>query len=92
MNKISLILQDGTTYEGFSFGSQKDVIGEVVFNTSMTGYQEIYTDPSYFGQIIINTSSHIGNYGTIDNEPLFTLPTKIISNTAAPKALLLPDV
>ncbi|MQG42966.1 MAG: carbamoyl phosphate synthase small subunit, partial [SAR202 cluster bacterium] len=41
MNKISLILQDGTTYEGFSFGSKKDVIGEVVFNTSMTGYQEM---------------------------------------------------
>ena len=55
MNKISLILQDGTTYEGFSFGSQKEVIGEVVFNTSMTGYQEMLTDPSYRGQILIPT-------------------------------------
>ena len=63
MNKISLILQDGTTYQGFSFGSQKDVIGEVVFNTSMTGYQEMLTDPSYRGQILIPTYPMIGNYG-----------------------------
>ena len=60
MNKISLILQDGTTYEGFSFGSQKEVIGEVVFNTSMTGYQEMLTDPSYRGQILIPTYPMIG--------------------------------
>ncbi len=63
MKKISLILQDGATYEGFSFGSQKDVIGEVVFNTSMTGYQEMLTDPSYRGQILIPTYPMIGNYG-----------------------------
>ena len=42
--------------------------GEICFNTGMTGYQEIYTDPSYYGQIIVNTNAHIGNYGTVDEE------------------------
>jgi carbamoyl-phosphate synthase small subunit len=63
MKKTHLVLQDGTFYEGFSFGYQKNVIGEVVFNTSMTGYQEMLTDPSYRGQILIPTYPMIGNYG-----------------------------
>ena len=58
-----LILEDGTVYEGESFGSTETSIGEVVFNTSLTGYQEISTDPSYRFQIVVMTYPHIGNYG-----------------------------
>ena len=58
-----LVLEDGTVYRGYSFGSRKTVVGEAVFNTSMTGYQEILTDPSYYQQIVAMTSSQIGNYG-----------------------------
>jgi carbamoyl-phosphate synthase small subunit len=58
-----LVLQDGTLYEGYSFGSETDCYGEVVFNTSMIGYQEILTDPSYAGQIVLPTYPLIGNYG-----------------------------
>ena len=63
-----LVLEDGTVFRGKSLGKIGIATGEICFNTGMTGYQEIYTDPSYFGQIIINTSSHIGNYGTINSE------------------------
>jgi carbamoyl-phosphate synthase small subunit len=65
-----LILDDGTYFTGRSFGSKKTSIGEICFNTSMTGYQEIITDPSYAGQIISFTFPHIGNIGTnnFDNE------------------------
>jgi carbamoyl-phosphate synthase small subunit len=59
-----LVLADGSTYEGFSFGAETDAIGEAVFNTSMAGYQEMLTDPSYAGQILIPTYPLIGNYGT----------------------------
>lgn len=58
-----LALQDGTVYAGFSLGATGEVTGEVVFNTSMTGYQEILTDPSYCGQIVTMTYPEIGNYG-----------------------------
>ncbi len=58
-----LILEDGTVYEGASFGATANTIGEVVFNTSMAGYQEIATDPSYRFQIVVMTYPHIGNYG-----------------------------
>ena len=58
-----LILEDGTVYEGETFGSAETSIGEVVFNTSLTGYQEISTDPSYRFQIVVMTYPHIGNYG-----------------------------
>ncbi len=65
-----LILDDGTYFKGRSFGSKRTSIGEICFNTSMTGYQEIITDPSYAGQIISFTFPHIGNIGTnnFDNE------------------------
>jgi carbamoyl-phosphate synthase small subunit len=63
MNPARLILEDGTVYDGESFGSPTDAIGEVVFNTSQTGYQEIATDPSYRFQIVVMTTPHIGNYG-----------------------------
>jgi carbamoyl-phosphate synthase small subunit len=66
MNSTSpalLVLVDGTTYAGYSFGAPGERIGEVVFNTSITGYQEILTDPSYKGQIVVMTATMIGNYG-----------------------------
>jgi carbamoyl-phosphate synthase small subunit len=61
--KASLILEDGTTFNGFSFGGESPVSGEVVFNTAMTGYPESLTDPSYRGQILVLTFPLIGNYG-----------------------------
>ena len=63
MPPAQLILEDGTVYTGESFGSPATSIGEVVFNTSLTGYQEIATDPSYRFQIVVMTYPHIGNYG-----------------------------
>lgn len=62
-DKALLLLEDGTLLEGKSIGKKGTSGGEICFNTGMTGYQEVYTDPSYFGQIMINTNSHIGNYG-----------------------------
>ncbi|MEG0687758.1 MAG: carbamoyl phosphate synthase small subunit [Hungatella sp.] len=61
--KAFLILEDGTTFEGTSIGSTKEVISEIVFNTSMTGYLEVLTDPSYAGQAVVMTYPLIGNYG-----------------------------
>lgn len=66
--KATLLLEDGTLFEGYSIGKKGTSGGEICFNTGMTGYQEIYTDPSYYGQIIVNTTSHIGNYGAEDME------------------------
>ncbi|TKS60536.1 MAG: carbamoyl phosphate synthase small subunit [Nitrospira sp.] len=64
MKKALLALADGTLFEGRALGYEGETVGEVVFNTAMTGYQEVLTDPSYKGQIITMTSPHIGNYGT----------------------------
>jgi carbamoyl-phosphate synthase small subunit len=66
--KAYLLLADGLLIEGKAIGKRGTSGGEICFNTGMTGYQEIYTDPSYFGQIIVNTTAHIGNYGTVDEE------------------------
>ena len=66
--KATLLLEDGTQYEGQAFGSEGTSFGELVFNTSMTGYQEILTDPSYAGQIITMTYPEIGNYGINDDD------------------------
>ncbi|MBI4843677.1 MAG: glutamine-hydrolyzing carbamoyl-phosphate synthase small subunit [Nitrospirae bacterium] len=63
-NKAFLVLADGTVFEGNAFGALGEAFGEVVFNTSMTGYQEILTDPSYKGQLVAMTYTQIGNYGT----------------------------
>jgi len=63
-----LVLADGSIYEGYAFGAETDAIGEAVFNTSMTGYQEVLTDPSYAGQIVVPTYPLIGNYGTNDED------------------------
>lgn len=61
--KAKLILENGTVFEGKAFGYTKETVGEVVFNTGMTGYQEVLTDPSYYGQIVTMTYPLIGNYG-----------------------------
>ena len=61
--KAILVLEDGSVYEGYTFGGEADAYGEVVFNTSMAGYQEMLTDPSYAGQIVVPTYPLIGNYG-----------------------------
>ncbi|TRX72269.1 glutamine-hydrolyzing carbamoyl-phosphate synthase small subunit [Carboxylicivirga sp. M1479] len=63
IKKIKLVLEDGTVFEGKSFGYHQSVAGEVVFNTAMTGYPESLTDPSYEGQILVSTYPLIGNYG-----------------------------
>ena len=63
MKKALLALADGTVFEGRPLGLEGETVGEVVFNTAMTGYQEVLTDPSYKGQIITMTCPHIGNYG-----------------------------
>src|SRR4030043_364059 len=65
MNKQALlVLEDGSAYEGFAFGAETTTCGEVVFDTAMAGYQEMLTDPSYAGQIVLPTYPLIGNYGT----------------------------
>ena len=63
-----ILLSDGTIFHGKSIGIAGTTFGEVCFNTGMTGYQEIFTDPSYFGQIMVTTNPHIGNYGVNENE------------------------
>ena len=59
-----LLLADGTVFEGKAAGKVGTTIGEICFNTGMTGYQEVFTDPSYYGQLLVTTNAHIGNYGT----------------------------
>ena len=66
--KATLALENGIWYEGESAGAQGETGGEVVFNTSMTGYQEVLTDPSYAGQIVTMTCPEIGNYGVSDED------------------------
>ncbi len=66
--KAYLLLEDGFKMEGTAIGKIGTSGGEICFNTGMTGYQEVYTDPSYYGQVVINTNAHIGNYGTVDQE------------------------
>jgi carbamoyl-phosphate synthase small subunit len=64
-----LVLEDGTVFRGSSFGARGDAFGEVVFNTGMSGYQEVLTDPSYARQIVVMTHPHVGNYGTNADDP-----------------------
>ena len=63
-----LLLKDGTIFHGKSIGISGTTFGEIAFNTGTTGYQEIFTDPSYFGQIMVTTNAHIGNYGVSAKE------------------------
>ncbi|MAX80853.1 MAG: carbamoyl phosphate synthase small subunit [Crocinitomicaceae bacterium] len=65
-NEAVLLLQDGTAFHGKAVGKIGTTTGEIAFNTGMTGYQEIFTDPSYLGQILVMTPSHIGNYGACE--------------------------
>ena len=66
--KAILVLEDGRTFRGRAFGAEGETFGEMVFNTSMTGYQEILTDPSYAGQLVCMTYPHIGNYGVNEED------------------------
>jgi carbamoyl-phosphate synthase small subunit len=68
LNPAVLALEDGTVFEGQSFGAPVERTGEVVFNTAITGYQEVFTDPSYCGQIVVLTNPQIGNYGANEND------------------------
>jgi len=63
-----LLLADGTIFEGTSIGKEGTAFGEICYNTGVTGYQEVFTDPSYFGQIMLTTNAHIGNYGINNDE------------------------
>lgn len=74
--KAILLLEDGTIFEGKSIGIQGSAFGEICFNTGMTGYQEIFTDPSYYGQMMLTTNAHIGNYG-VNNEEIESDSIKI---------------
>ena len=69
MSKALLALEDGTVFEGRGVGVSGECSGEVVFNTAITGYQEIFTDPSYCGQIVVLTNPQIGNYGANASDP-----------------------
>lgn len=66
--KALLLLADGTVFEGRSIGAKGITVGEICFNTGMTGYQEIFTDPSYSGQLMVMATPHVGNYGVKDGE------------------------
>src|SRR5437879_117298 len=69
-----LALEDGRVFRGKGYGAKGECYGEVVFNTSITGYQEIFTDPSYSGQIVVLTNPEIGNYGTNQEDSEATRP------------------
>ena len=92
MKKATLILEDGSRFEGESFGCEKPVMGEVVFNTAMTGYPESLTDPSYAGQLMVLTYPLVGNYGV---PPFSTeengLPTYMESGRIHAEALIVSD-
>ncbi len=91
--KSTLILEDGSTFEGYAFGAARGVSGEIVFNTAMTGYPESLTDPSYSGQILVITYPLVGNYGvppkTIDEK--LGLPRFFESDRIHIKALVVSD-
>ena len=92
-----LLLEDGTVFNGIAIGKIGTTGGEIAFNTGMTGYQEVFTDPSYLGQLLIMTTAHIGNYGVhpqeieSDSIKIAGLITKKFSNgfsrTAAEESL-----
>jgi carbamoyl-phosphate synthase small subunit len=93
LTKAVLVLEDGTRYEGRAYGALGRTLGEVVFATGMTGYQETLTDPSYAGQIVVMTAPHIGNTGVNDEDPessriwvsgyVVRDPSRIVSNYRA---------
>lgn len=69
MTEALLALEDGTSFRGQAFGAAGESVGEIVFNTGMSGYQEVLTDPSYSGQIVVMTVPHVGNYGVNGDDP-----------------------
>ena len=93
MTAAYLVLEDGTRYTGRSYGAEGRTLGEVVFATGMTGYQETLTDPSYAGQIVVMTAPHIGNTGVNDEDPessriwvsgyVVRDPSRVVSNYRA---------
>ncbi len=86
-----LILEDGSIYYGFSFGAEKSLSGEVVFNTGMVGYPESFTDPSYKGQILVLTYPLIGNYGIPGNEKEYNLLKNFESDKIHIRGLIISD-
>ena len=76
LKKAIILLADGTIFHGKAVGKEGSAFGEVCFNTGMTGYQEIFTDPSYYGQLMVTTNAHIGNYG-VNNEEVESDSIKI---------------
>ncbi len=92
-----LVLEDGTRYDGWAYGARGRTLGEVVFATGMTGYQETLTDPSYAGQIVVQTAPHIGNTGVNDEDPesrriwvagyVVRDPSRVVSNHRANASL-----
>lgn len=91
MRTAKIILEDGTTFEGKSFASERSVAGEVVFNTAMTGYPESLTDPSYRGQILVLTYPLIGNYGAPGNDMEHGLPKYYESDSIHTSGLIVSD-
>lgn len=97
MKTAKLVLEDGRIFEGDAYGSEGQALGEIVFSTGMTGYQETLTDPSYAGQIVVQTAPHIGNTGvnTRDQESnriwvsgyVVKEPSRVVSNFRAEKSL-----
>ena len=85
--KAFIALDDGAVFHGVAFGAAKDALGEVVFNTGMSGYQEILTDPSYAGQLVTLTAAEVGNYGInredVESRGLF-LSGLVIGDLTAP--------
>ena len=92
-----LVLEDGTRHVGRAYGARGTTLGEVVFSTGMTGYQETLTDPSYAGQIVLQTAPHIGNTGMNDEDPesrriwvsgyIVRDPSRVVSNWRADESL-----
>ncbi|HLS92417.1 MAG TPA: carbamoyl-phosphate synthase domain-containing protein, partial [Microbacterium sp.] len=92
-DRAVLVLEDGARYEGYAYGARGTTLGEVVFTTGMTGYQETLTDPSYAGQIVLQTAPHIGNTGVNAEDPesrriwvagyIVRDPSRVVSNWRA---------
>ncbi len=91
MKRIELILEDGSSYQGFSFGAKRSTSGEVVFNTGMVGYCETLTDPSYRGQILVFTYPLVGNYGVPKEEMEFGVLKNFESSRIHVSALVVSD-
>ena len=89
--KATLVLENNQQYEGFSFGSEQAVAGEIVFNTAMTGYPESLTDPSYKGQILVLTYPSVGNYGVPGNEFTDNMKKNFESDHIHVSALIIAD-